>query len=148
MILQPKEFVNNKYQDLIKTALEARQQSYAPYSNFCVGAALLGRNGVIYKGTNIENASYPAGNCAERTAFFNAVMDGQREFEAIAIVGGAKDAKQLEYCAPCGICRQVMREFCNPDSFEIIIAKNITEYKICTLSELLPMSFGPENLKM
>ena len=136
----------NQYENLIKKAFEARAYAYAPYSHFQVGAALLAKNGMIYQGANIENASYPAGNCAERTAFFHARMEGQTEFEAIAIVGGKEDANQFEYCAPCGICRQVMREFCNPDSFKIIIAKNSTDYKIYTLSELLPMSFGPENL--
>ena len=135
-----------KYENLIKNALEAREHAYAPYSNFCVGTALLGENGVIYQGANIENASYPAGNCAERTAFCNAVMDGEKKFEAIAIVGGAKNATKLAYCEPCGICRQLMREFCHPKSFEIIVAKSITEYQVYTLEELLPMSFGPENL--
>lgn len=136
----------NKYEELIEMALEARKLSYAPYSKFRVGAALLARNGVVYKGCNIENASYSATNCAERTAFYNAVIDGQKAFEAIAIAGGAEDAAELEYCAPCGICRQVMREFCDPDSFEIIVAKNTEEYKVFTLAELLPESFGPENL--
>ena len=138
---------NNKYENLIQTALEARTYAYAPYSNFYVGAALLGKNDVIYQGANMENASYPVGNCAERTAFCNALMDGQRAFTAIAIVGGGKDAEQLEYCTPCGICRQMMREFCNPDDFEIIVAKNRTDYEVYTLAELLPMSFGPANLE-
>lgn len=136
----------NRYEELIEMALEARMLAYAPYSNFKVGAALLGKNGVVYKGCNVENASYPATNCAERTAFFSAVAEGQKEFEAIAIVGGHESAEELELCAPCGICRQVMREFCVPESFEIILAKNKTDYKVLTLAELLPMSFGPENL--
>lgn len=136
----------NRYEELIEMALEARKLAYAPYSKFKVGAALLGKNGVVYKGCNVENASYPATNCAERTAFFNAVIDGQKDFEAIALVGGAESAKELDFCAPCGICRQVMREFCNPDTFEIIVAKNKNEYKVFTLAELLPESFGPENL--
>lgn len=136
----------NRYEELIEIALEARRLAYTPYSNFKVGAALLGKNGVVYKGCNVENASYPATNCAERTAFFNAVADGQKEFEAIAIVGGREDAEELELCAPCGICRQVMREFCVPKCFEIILAKNKKDYKVFTLEELLPMSFGPENL--
>lgn len=137
----------NLYEELIDMAIEARTMAYAPYSRFKVGAALLGKNGVVYKGANIENASYPATNCAERTAFYNAIMDEQKEFEAIAIVGGQGSRSKLEYCAPCGICRQVMREFCNPKEFEVIVAKSRTEYKVFTLEELLPESFGPENLK-
>lgn len=136
----------NKYQTLISTALEARTLAYAPYSKFQVGAALLAENGSVYKGCNIENASYPAGNCAERTAFNHAIVNGERCFQMIAIVGGTEDAKQLEYCTPCGICRQMMREFCNPESFEIIVARSIEEYQVFTLGELLPESFGPQNL--
>ena len=136
----------NRYEQLIEMAFAARKMSYASYSHFQVGAALLGKNDAIYKGCNIENASFSATNCAERTAFYNAIADGQTEFEAIAIVGGVEGASKLEYCTPCGICRQVMREFCNPDEFEIILAKSTTEYQVHTLAELLPMSFGPENL--
>lgn len=136
----------NRYEELIEMALEARKLAYAPYSRFQVGAALLARNGVVYKGCNIENASYSAGNCAERTAFYNAIMDEEKEFEAIAIVGGATGTSELDFCAPCGICRQVMREFCDPDTFEIIVAKSTKEYKVFTLAELLPESFGPDNL--
>ena len=136
----------NRNETLIEMALEARKLAYAPYSKFKVGAALLAKNTMIYKGCNIENASYPATNCAERTAFFSAVSEGQKEFEAIAIVGGKDTASELEYCAPCGICRQVMREFCVPSKFEIILAKSKTDYKVYTLEELLPMSFGPESL--
>ena len=136
-----------RYEDLIEMAIEARDIAYAPYSKFKVGAALLGSNGIIYKGCNIENASYPATNCAERTALFRAVAEGQKEFEAIAIVGGHEDASNLEFCAPCGVCRQVLREFCNPKEFEIILARTVEDYKVFTLEELLPMSFGPENLK-
>lgn len=134
-------------EELIEMALEARKLAYAPYSKFKVGAALLGSNGIIYMGCNVENASYSATNCAERTAFFSAVSEGQREFEAIAIVGGSDAAAELEICAPCGICRQVMREFCNPKEFEIILAKSKADYEVYTLEELLPMSFGPENLR-
>lgn len=137
----------NRYEELIEMALEARMLAYAPYSNFKVGAALLGKSGVVYKGCNVENASYSATNCAERTAIFSAVAEGQKEFEAIAIVGGKEDAEELEFCAPCGVCRQVMREFCVPEKFQIILAKNKTDYKVFTLEELLPMSFGPDNLK-
>lgn len=136
----------NRYEELIEMAIEARKLAYTPYSKFKVGAALLGKNGVVYKGCNVENASYPATNCAERTAFFSAVSEGIKEFEAIAIVGGNEAASELEFCAPCGVCRQVMREFCNPKSFEVILARNLQDYKVYTLEELLPMSFGPENL--
>lgn len=136
----------NRYENLIEMALEARMLAYAPYSHFKVGAALLGTNGVVYKGCNVENAAYPATNCAERTAIFSAIAEGQKEFEAIAIVGGSESAEKLEFCAPCGTCRQVLREFCVPETFEVILAKNIKEYKVITLGELLPMSFGPENL--
>lgn len=132
--------------ELVQMALDARKNAYAPYSHFQVGAALLAKSGQVIKGCNVENASYPAGNCAERTAIFKAVSEGQREFTAIAIAGGAEDADELDYCAPCGICRQVMREFCNPDTFEIILAKSCEEYQVYTLDALLPMSFGPENI--
>lgn len=133
-------------EELIELAMTARRLAYAPYSKFKVGAALLGSNGIIYMGCNVENASYSATNCAERTAVFNAVAEGQQQFEAIAIVGGIEDASELEFCAPCGVCRQVLREFCNPQTFEIILAKSVDDYKVITLEELLPMSFGPENL--
>ncbi len=131
---------------LIKEALCARKLSYAPYSHFNVGAALMSKDGEIFTGCNIENAGYSATNCAERTAFFKAVSQGVTKFLAIAIVGGKEGAEQLELCAPCGVCRQVMREFCS-DDFEIILAKSEREYRIFTLKELLPMSFGPDDLK-
>ena len=134
------------YKNLVEMALEARRLAYAPYSKFKVGAALLGKNGVVYMGCNVENASYSATNCAERTAIFSAVAEGQKEFEAIAIVGGNEDASELELCAPCGVCRQVLREFCNPKEFEVILARSAEDYKVFTLEELLPMSFGPEDL--
>ncbi len=132
--------------ELVRLAFEAREKAYAPYSHHTVGAALLGKNGVVYLGCNVENAGYTSTNCAERTAFFKAVSEGQKEFEAIAIVGGMEDAKQLNYCAPCGVCRQVMMEFCDPDSFEIVLAKSPEEYQIYILDELLPLGFGPANL--
>ncbi|MBO5657732.1 MAG: cytidine deaminase [Agathobacter sp.] len=131
---------------LVELALEARKKSYSPYSNFQVGAALLAKNGTIYTGCNIENAGYTPSNCAERTAFFKAVSEGVYEFEAIAVVGGPKGVDELDFCAPCGVCRQVMMEFCDYKTFEIIIAKNPTEYKVMTLEELLPMGFGPADL--
>jgi len=132
--------------ELIGLAIEARKKAYAPYSNFKVGAALLGKSGKVYTGCNIENAAYTPTNCAERTAFFKAVSEGEKEFSSIAIVGGAS-GKELEYCAPCGVCRQVMEEFCDSDSFEIIMAKSTEVYKVYTLRELFPDGFGPQNIK-
>jgi len=130
---------------LIDTAIEQLKFSYTPYSNFKVGAALLAKNGEIYAGCNIENASYTPTNCAERTAFFKAVSEGVRDFQAICIVGG-KDGKLTEYTAPCGVCRQVMMEFCNPKTFQIILAVDKERYEIYTLEELMPLGFGPLNL--
>ena len=130
-----------KTEELIRKAMEARLQAYAPYSRFQVGAALLCTDGTIYTGCNIENASYPAGNCAERTAVFKAVSEGYREFEAICIVGGP-EGQDLDFCPPCGICRQVLAEFCDPETFRIILAKSVQEFQTYTLAELLPLSFG------
>jgi len=130
---------------LIDTAIEQLKFSYTPYSNFKVGAALLTKSGKIYTGCNIENASYTPTNCAERTAFFKAVSEGVRDFQAICIVGG-KDGKLTEYTAPCGVCRQVMMEFCNPKTFQIILAVDKERYEIYTLEELMPLGFGPLNL--
>ncbi|WP_279230136.1 cytidine deaminase [[Ruminococcus] torques] len=130
---------------LIDTAIEQLKFSYTPYSNFKVGAALLAKNGEIFTGCNIENASYTPTNCAERTAFFKAVSEGVREFRAICIVGG-KDGKLTEYTAPCGVCRQVMMEFCDPKTFQIILAVDKERYEIYTLEELMPLGFGPLNL--
>lgn len=132
-------------EELIRQAIEAMGKAYAPYSNFKVGAALLTGSGEIYQGCNIENAAYTPSNCAERTAFFKAVSEGKREFRAICIVGG-KDGVLTGLTAPCGVCRQVMMEFCNPKKFQIILATDLENYKIFTLEELLPMGFGPENL--
>lgn len=130
---------------LIDTAIEQLKFSYTPYSNFKVGAALLAKNGEIYTGCNIENASYTPTNCAERTAFFKAVSEGVRDFQAICIVGG-KEGKLTEYTAPCGVCRQVMMEFCDPKTFQIILAVDKERYEIYTLEELMPLGFGPLNL--
>ena len=130
---------------LIDTAIEQLKFSYTPYSNFKVGAALLTKSGKIYTGCNIENASYTPTNCAERTAFFKAVSEGVRDFQAICIVGG-KDGKLTEYTAPCGVCRQVMMEFCNPKTFQIILAVDKERYEIYTLEELMPLGVGPLNL--
>ena len=130
---------------LIDTAIEQLKFSYTPYSNFKVGAALLTKSGKIYTGCNIENASFTPTNCAERTAFFKAVSEGVRDFQAICIVGG-KDGKLTGYTAPCGVCRQVMMEFCNPKTFQIILAVDKERYEIYTLEELMPFGFGPLNL--
>ena len=130
---------------LIDTAIEQLKFSYTPYSNFKVGAALLAKSGEIFTGCNIENASYTPTNCAERTAFFKAVSEGVRDFQAICIVGG-KDGNLTEYTAPCGVCRQVMMEFCNPKTFQIILAVDKERYEIFTLEELMPLGFGPVNL--
>lgn len=131
---------------LCRKALEMRAYSYVPYSHFHVGAALLCEDGTIYGGCNIENAAYTPTNCAERTAFFKAVSEGKRSFLAIAIAGGPEGAEKLDYCPPCGVCRQVMREFCGAD-FEILLAISPTEWRTYTLQELLPESFGPDNLE-
>ena len=132
-------------QKMIDLAIEQLSFAYTPYSGFQVGAALLTKEEKIYTGCNIENAAYSPTNCAERTAFFKAVSEGERQFQAICIVGG-KNGVLTEYTAPCGVCRQVMMEFCNPDSFQIILAKDRETYKIFSLRELLPMGFGPDNL--
>lgn len=132
-------------QKMIDLAIEQLQYSYTPYSHFKVGAALLTKDGKLYTGCNIENAAYTPTNCAERTAFFKAVSEGEREFRAICIVGG-KDGVLTEYAAPCGVCRQVMMEFCNPETFQIILATGKEQYEIFTLKELLPLGFGPANL--
>ncbi len=132
-------------ENAIQVAIDTLQHSYAPYSKFKVAAALVAADGTLYKGVNVENASYPATNCAERTAFFQAIAEGKREFDYIIIVGGI-NGQLSSYCSPCGICRQVMREFCNPKTFRVIIAKSPTDYKEYTLEELLPLSFGPEDL--
>ena len=131
---------------LIEIALEARKSAYAPYSHHKVGAALLTKEGKVYKGCNIENASYTPTNCAERTAFFKAVSEGERNFEAIAIVGGFEDQEKLNLCAPCGVCRQVMMEFCNPKTFKIILMDSEDTIHTYTLDEMLPLGFGPENM--
>lgn len=129
-------------QQLIKMALEARENAYAPYSHFAVGAALLTKEGQVYTGCNIENASYGATNCAERTAIFKAVSEGAKEFVKIAIVGGKVGEEITEFAYPCGVCRQVMAEFCDVKKMTVLIAKSENEFVEKTLDELLPMSFG------
>ena len=133
--------------ELIELACKGREQAYTPYSGFRVGAALLTRSGTVYIGCNIENASYGPTNCAERTAFFKAVSEGEREFEAIAIVGGPGEGRTGEMCAPCGVCRQVMTEFCDPKTFRIILENGGGKVRTFLLEELLPLGFGPDNLK-
>ena len=132
-------------EEMIELAIGQLQYSYTPYSGFKVGAALLTKDGKFYTGCNIENAAFTPTNCAERTAFFKAVSEGEREFRAICSVGG-KDGVLTEYAAPCGVCRQVMMEFCDPETFQIILATGKEQYEIFTLKELLPQGFGPTNL--
>ena len=129
---------------LIKAALDARKKAYTPYSHFQVGAALLTKSGKIYTGCNIENASYTPTICAERTAFFKAVSEGEKEFAKIAIVGSPK-GEVTQYAFPCGVCRQVLKEFCDKDLM-VLVAKSTKDYKEYTLEELLPFGFGGENL--
>lgn len=133
-------------EEMIELAIEQLKFAYTPYSGFKVGAVLLTKDGKYYTGCNIENAAYTPTNCAERTAFFKAVSEGEREFQAICIVGG-RDGVLTEYAAPCGVCRQVMMEFCNPDTFRVILATGKEQYEIFTLKELLPLGFGPNNLR-
>ena len=133
-------------EELKAAAVAMLDRAYVPYSHFPVGAALECSDGTVFTGCNIENAGYTPSNCAERTAFFKAVSEGVREFDAICVVGGAnKELKEIT--APCGVCRQVMMEFCNPEEFQIILAVSKEQYEIYTLKELLPLGFGPDNLK-
>lgn len=128
------------YSELIEKALGMLKMAYVPYSHFHVGAALLCDDGTIFTGCNIENSAYGPSNCAERTAIFKAVSEGYKNFTAIAVVGGPEGVVS-EYCTPCGVCRQVMREFCKKD-FKIICAKSPSDYKEYTLEDLLPQSFS------
>ena len=131
--------------ELVKAAFDAMSKAYAPYSGYTVGAALLGKSGTLYTGCNIESASYSPTNCAERTAFFKAISEGEREFSKIAIVGG-KQGDVTDMFMPCGVCRQVMAEFCD-DDFEIIVALTPNDFKSFTLKELLPFGFSKNNIK-
>ena len=135
------------YKELIAAAISAREMAYTPYSGFGVGAALLTKSGKIYKGCNIENATFTPTNCAERTAFFKAVSEGETEFRCIAIVGGRKNEPVSELCPPCGVCRQVMMEFCDPSTFQIILGKGPEQYEIYTLKDLLPLGFSRKNVE-
>lgn len=131
--------------ELIQFAYEAQSRSYSPYSGFATGAALEADNGRIFLGCNIENAAYSPTNCAERTAFFKAVSEGVRTFSRIAIVGNYP-GREGDYCAPCGVCRQVMAEFCDPETFQVILARSPEEYRVYLLKDLLPVGFGPSDL--
>lgn len=132
-------------ESLVKAAMQVRKMAYAPYSGFSVGAALKDDQGNIHMGCNIENAAFTPGICAERTAISVAVAKGIRNFTAIAVVGGTTSKPPTEYCFPCGVCRQVMMEFCLPN-FMIIVAQSPQNYKIFSLEQLLPHGFGPNNL--
>ena len=134
--------MNNK--ELVKSAFDAMQKAYAPYSCYKVGAALLSKSGTVYSGCNVENAAYGPTNCAERTAFFKAVSEGECEFAKIAIVGG-KDGVVTDLFMPCGVCRQVMAEFCDGD-FEVIVARSTDDFSVFTLSELLTYGFSKSNI--
>ncbi|HEX2946489.1 MAG TPA: cytidine deaminase [Clostridia bacterium] len=135
-------------QSLVALAYEAKSRSYSPYSHFAVGAALLTKSGRIYLGCNIENAAYTPTSCAERTAFFKAVSEGEREFEAIAIAAGPTDGRAYDkYSTPCGVCRQVMMEFCDPEQFKVTVSKSLRDYRTYTLKELLPLGFAPKDLE-
>lgn len=130
-------------QALMRAAQDARKNSYSPYSHFRVGAALLTKSGKVYTGCNVENAAFSATNCAERTAFFKAISEGEREFEALAIVGG-REGETADFCAPCGVCRQVISEFC-PRNFKILLG-NEDKFEAYTLEQLLPFSFSDKDL--
>jgi len=132
------------YSPLAEAALSAKENAYAPYSNFHVGAALLSEGGTVYTGCNIESAAFSPTVCAERTALFCAVSKGERKFRAIAIAGSPKDG-EAQYCYPCGVCRQTLKEFVN-DNFTVIIVKTAEDYRVHSFGELFPHSFGPENL--
>ena len=133
-------------EELVALAKEARARSYVPYSGFAVGAALLCEDGTVYQGCNIENAAFGPTICAERVAFFKAVYDGKRQFSAIAVAGGRAGEEITGLFPPCGVCRQVMREFCGLD-FRLYLARENDEFESRTLGEMLPMSFSPADLK-
>lgn len=137
-----------QYEKLARAALEARKMSYCPYSGFAVGAAVLCTDGSIYTGCNIENSAFSPTVCAERTAIFKAVSEGHKKFSVLAVAGGKQeDDLPSDYCMPCGVCRQVMMEFCRPSSFEIISVKTVDDYRCYTLEEILPLGFGASSMK-
>lgn len=131
--------------NLIREAISGMGNAYAPYSNNYVGAALLTAKDKVYRGCNVENAAYGPTNCAERTALFKAISEGERNFTAIAVVGG-RNGVITDFYPPCGVCRQVLREFVDPKSFLVILARSEEDYVVYSLESLLPLSFGPENL--
>lgn len=145
MISRTELVTRSVIRNLIREAFDGMKNAYAPYSHFHVGAALMTVNEKIYKGCNIESASYGATVCAERTALHKAISEGERDFAAIAIVGG-KEGKVSDYCAPCGICRQALREFVSPQAFIVILARSEDDYILYSLDALLPLSFGPESI--
>ena len=142
--MEKKELSRDRIEELCGIAVKMRGKSYAPYSHFHVGAALLAEDGRIFTGCNMENAGYSISTCAERTAIVKAVSEGAHTFSAIAVSGGPEDG-ELQYCPPCGVCRQVMVEFCDSD-FTVYLAKSATDYKKYTLDELLPNRFSSQNL--
>lgn len=145
LLSQTEVVTRSVVRNLIREAVEGMQHAYAPYSHQHVGAALLTTREKIYTGCNIENAAYGPTNCAERTALFKAISEGEREFAAIAIVGGRKGMLS-DFFPPCGVCRQVLREFVDPKTFLVILARSEDDYVIYSLESLLPLSFGPDNL--
>ena len=138
----------NTIKDTIQFAMNARKKAYTPYSHFKVGACLVAKNGQIFTGCNIENAGYSSTNCAERTAFFKAISEGVQEFDSITIIGGSEKKGIQDFCPPCGVCLQVMMEFCDYETFPIILGTSPKDYKIMTLKEILPLGFGPKNLNI
>ena len=139
-----KKLSKKTIKELSKTALDMRKMAYAPFSGHAVGAALLAKDGRVFTGCNVENSAYSPTICAERTAFVKAVSEGAREFTAIAIAGGFGEVPET-YCAPCGVCRQVMVEFCDKD-FQIILAKTPEDFRIYTLEEIMPLGFKIEDV--
>ena len=136
-------------EELIKAAKNVLPNAYAPYSHFDVGAAVLMESGAIYTGVNVENSAYSTGTCAERNAIYHAIAEGEKRLKAIAIISGKNAGKGepiTDYASPCGMCRQAMREFCDPKELTVILARSETDYVLTTLEELLPNSFGPESL--
>ena len=133
------------YKDLIQKAIEAMDNSYAPYSHYRSGAALLAEDGTVYTGCNVENASFGLTCSAESAAFFKAVSEGKRDFVRIAVVGG-QEGIITDFCRPSGECRQIMCEFCNPSLFEVVLAKGPADYQVYALEELMPLAFGPKHL--
>jgi cytidine deaminase len=138
--------ITMNYTELLRAAVDARKASYCPYSHFAVGAALLCADGAVYTGANIENAAFSPTVCAERVAIFKAVSEGHRKFTAIAVSGGKEGAAPDGLTAPCGVCRQVMMEFCSPAAFNVVLGDGDGNTVVYKLRDILPLGFGPENL--